>query len=34
VFMFHQVEPRWTAENRPLIDRAKPATTGVVSETA
>jgi len=20
-------EPRWTAENRPLIDRAKPATT-------
>ena len=25
--------PRWTSENRPLIDRAKPATTSVASET-
>ena len=27
-------EPRWTAENRPLIDTSKPATTGVATETA
>ena len=26
-------DPRWTSENRPLIDRAKPATTRVASET-
>jgi hypothetical protein len=25
--------PRWTSENRPLIDRSKPATTPVASET-
>ena len=25
--------PRWTPENRPLIDTSKPATTGVVTET-
>ena len=27
------VPPRWTSENRPLIDRSKPATTHVASET-
>ena len=26
--------PRWTPENRPLIDTSKPATTGVATETA
>ena len=25
--------PRWTAQNRPLIDTSKPATTGVAAET-
>ena len=27
------VSPRWTAQNRPLIDSSKPATTGVAAET-
>ena len=27
------MEPRWTGENRPLIDTSKPATTGVATET-
>ena len=27
-------EPRWTPQNRPLIDTSKPATTGVATETA
>ena len=27
------VIPRWTGENRPLIDTSKPATTGVATET-
>jgi hypothetical protein len=26
-------KPRWTAQNRPLIDTSKPATTGVAAET-
>jgi septum formation inhibitor-activating ATPase MinD len=26
-------DPRWTVQNRPLIDSSKPATTGVASET-
>ena len=29
-----QYWPRWTPENRPLIDTSKPATTGVATETA
>ena len=28
-----QKDPRWTGENRPLIDTSKPATTGVATET-
>ena len=27
------LNPRWTAQNRPLIDTSKPATTGVAAET-
>ena len=27
------MSPRWTAQNRPLIDTSKPATTGVAAET-
>ena len=26
--------PRWTPENRPLVDGLKPATTGMVTETS
>src|SRR5205814_8465219 len=26
-------KPRWTAQNRPLIDTSRPATTGVAAET-
>jgi hypothetical protein len=26
--------PRWTLQNRPLVDSSKPATTGVATETA
>jgi hypothetical protein len=26
-------QPRWTGQNRPLIDTSKPATTGVAAET-
>jgi len=28
------VHPRWTPENRPLIDTSKPATTSAATETA
>ena len=31
---FDELMPRWTLENRPLIDTSKPATTGVATETA
>ena len=30
---FLEAGPRWTGENRPLIDTSKPATTGVATET-
>jgi hypothetical protein len=28
------IEPRWTLQNRPLIDTSKPATTDVTAETS
>jgi hypothetical protein len=33
LFMFCQL-PRWTVQNRPLIDRSKPATTDAAAETS
>ena len=30
---WNRARPRWTGENRPLIDTSKPATTGVATET-
>ena len=32
-FKTFKLRPRWTAQNRPLIDTSKPATTDVAAET-